>query len=747
MTVWGVNYLENNVADKLNINLRYCYGIGKLETELEFKHKGYAIYAPNGVMKTSFAKTMMDLSEGNTPKDLHFPDREPTCEITLNGEGLKKEEVFVVKSYDDKFSSSQVSTLLANAELRTKYERIHQSIGEAKKALDKALRNAAGFGERSRENLDPIIEDVFSGSYYEALSAIEDELTRTSQSDLSKADYKIIYDPKVQQFLSSEDVAAAVEDFAQKYDEITEQSPILRRNFQYHNVAQVQQQLEANNFFSAGHRISLADEKTDQMEEVSSDQSLRQRIEDEKLRVLNDEAVAKKFDTFNSKLKNKELQTFRDYITENKQLLPMLSDPEGLKRDLWMQYLRVAFDEYKTLVSEYRTGQSALAEIVKEADESRGDWDAVVADFNRRFLYLPFELSVENKADAILKGIAPSIAFVVKDAGEERRYASSEKQDLLRALSTGESRALYILDIMYEVFVRWKNRAKTLFVFDDISDSFDYKNKFAIIDFLEDVTKVEDTNFLAIVLTHNFDFLRTVSSRQICPAHQCRLAFRSDDGIKLEPFERTDIQSPFRKWQGRLAEPSVLIAYIPFLRNLIEYTLGAKDADGNANADYLQLTRMLHFKDETDALTIQDYKTVFESHLVSCTFPNIDLSQRVIDYLFAAADACENVADGINLEHKIALSIAIRVWAERYMIAKIRSSEPEYGVAKKQTGELFQKFKDLFNNQADTIGLLRRVNLITPANIHLNAFMYEPILDMGMAELVTLYQDVKSDLN
>ena len=187
----------------------------------------------------------------------------------------------------------------------------------------------------------------------------------------------------------------------------------------------------------------------------------------------------------------------------------MLNDREGLKRDLWMQYLRAALDEYKALVSEYRAGQSALAEIIADADSSRGDWDAVVADFNRRFLYLPFELSVENKADAILKGSAPSIAFIIKDSGEERRYASSEKQELLRALSTGESRALYILDIMYEVFVRWKNRTKTLFVFDDISDSFDYKNKFAIIDFLEDVTKTEDTNFLAIVLTHNFDFLRT----------------------------------------------------------------------------------------------------------------------------------------------------------------------------------------------------------------------------------------------
>lgn len=424
----------------------------------------------------------------------------------------------------------------------------------------------------------------------------------------------------------------------------------------------------------------------------------------------------------------------------------MLNDPEGLKRDLWMQYLRAAIDEYKALVSEYRAGQSVLAEIIADADSSRCDWDAVVADFNRRFLYLPFELSVENKADAILKGSAPSIAFIIKDAGEERRYASSEKQELLRALSTGESRALYILDIMYEVFVRWKNRTKTLFVFDDISDSFDYKNKFAIIDFLEDVTKTEDTKFLAIVLTHNFDFLRTVSSRDICPAHQCRLAFRSDDGIKLEPFERTDIQSPFRKWQGRLDEPSVLVAYIPFLRNLIEYTLGPKDANGNPNADYLQLTRMLHFKDETEALTIEDYKDVFERHLVGCTFPDVDLTQPIIEHLFATADECENVADGINLEHKIALSIAIRMRAERYMVEKIRSAEAEYDVSNKQTGKIFQKFKDLFNNEAEKIGLLRRVNLITPANIHLNSFMYEPILDMGMTELVTLYQNVKSDL-
>ncbi len=45
------------------------------------------------------------------------------------------------------------------------------------------------------------------------------------------------------------------------------------------------------------------------------------------------------------------------------------------------------------------------------------------------------------------------------------------------------------------------------------------------------------------------------------------------------------------------------------------------------------------------------------------------------------------------------------------MITKIRGSEPHHDTTKAQTGVLFQKFKDLFNNQSEEIDLLRRVNL------------------------------------
>ena len=91
--------------------------------------------------------------------------------------------------------------------------------------------------------------------------------------------------------------------------------------------------------------------------------------------------------------------------------------------------------------------------------------------------------------------------------------------------------------------------------------------------------------------------------------------------------------------------------------------------------------------------------------------------------------------------------MAIRIWTEKYIIGKIRSSDTNYDSSRKQTGQLVRDFKDRFNNQSEEILLMKRINLITPSNIHINAFMYEPILDMGFEELKVLYQDVKSKLN
>ena len=56
-----------------------------------------------------------------------------------------------------------------------------------------------------------------------------------------------------------------------------------------------------------------------------------------------------------------------------------------------------------------------------------------------------------------------------------------------------------------------QNGQEKLLIVDDIADSFDYKNKYAIIEYL--YVLAEDNLFSMIIMSHNFDFYRTVSSR------------------------------------------------------------------------------------------------------------------------------------------------------------------------------------------------------------------------------------------
>ena len=95
-----------------------------------------------------------------------------------------------------------------------------------------------------------------------------------------------------------------------------------------------------------------------------------------------------------------------------------------------------------------------------------------------------------------------------------------------------------------------------------------------------------------------------------------------------------------------------------------------------------------------------------------------------------------------NLENKIILAMAIRHKAEEYMWSKVTDKN---SISGSQTGELFQRYKKEFKNSTsykEQIRILESVNIMTPENIHLNSFMYEPILDMGIDELKNLHNKV-----
>lgn len=267
---------------------------------------------------------------------------------------------------------------------------------------------------------------------------------------------------------------------------------------------------------------------------------------------------------------------------------------------------------------------------------------------------------------------------------------------------------------------------------DDIADSFDYRNKYAIIQYLKDIS--EQPNFRQIILTHNFDFFRTVNSRFIGYEH-CLMAVKSDTALAL--VQATGIKNPFvNDWKlNFFLDRKKRIASIPFIRNIVEYTKGDQEAS------FTKLTSLLHWKSDSAAMTEGDldelYNSIFGTQGAWATPADL-----VVEGIGHEAAACLTADASINFENKIVLSIAIRLETERFMVDRINDPSFASGISTNQTAALFVRFRELPSSDTNAIATLQTVLLMTPENIHLNSFMYEPILDMSDDHLRKLYREV-----
>lgn len=718
--------------ERLNLVLENCYGIKNLRKQIDFsQHKACTIYAPNGSMKTSLANTFKDIADGISSQDRVFPNRKCIRTITdENGVDLPTECVLVIRPYDEELGHSEkTSTLLVNSELRKEYEELHKEIDNSKDLFLRAIKEQS----KSKKDIEKEISSTFTKSedeFYTALIRVENEIIDQKDAPFADIVYDKIFDDKVLALLNGKDVKAALEEYIKKYNELISKSTYFKKGiFSYYNAATIAKNLADNGFFNAKHSVNLnADEKI----EITNEKQLEELIAKEKEQISNDKELRKKFEHLEKALyKNVTVRDFKDYIDSREDLLPSLSNIEKFKEDIWKSYFKAKFEPYSDLIEKYRAAEKRKKEIEEKAREQRTQWEQVIEIFNSRF-FVPFVLTAKNRVSVIL-GQEPilSLGFTFQDGQEE---APVEKAALMKVLSNGEKKALYVLNIIFEVEARKKLKQETVFVIDDIADSFDYKNKYAIIQYLKDIA--DEPCFKQIILTHNFDFFRTIQSRFI-PYSHCLMAIKRSDGISLEAA--VGIRNIFvNDWKKNFfTDVKKRIASIPFIRNIIEYTRGATDPG------YVKLTSLLHWKNDSEDITQDDLDRIYNEVFNDNGSLN-DGKRSMIDIIRDEAQGCLDDADGINFENKIVLSIAIRLFAEKYMVEKINDPVFINSIDINQTQKLLDKFKDLFSGDTDHIDTIQRVILMTPENIHLNSFMYEPILDMSDEHLRKLYKDVSN---
>jgi len=718
--------------NKLKICLKNCYGIVSLDYEFDFdssgsRGKAYAIYAPNGLMKTSFSRTFEALSRGNVPKEERY-NRISTHVIEFDGNAISKESFYVLKSEIDISSDSPaITNILVDPENKARYDELLVDLDKLKKNLTRSLQRISKVKQTDIEQF--ILRDWNKKDFSNCIALIKQRLI---DDDLSSYEYNTIFDPKAIEVLKSQEFISKASEFNERYQELFNQAGSIYQKGVF-NPAKADTSfttLEKQGFFAGGHRVHLRGD-SGSIDKETLDlklQAIHAKIDgDEELKRLRTNLA-----------KNAQVQALTELLeglssTQVEFLLEKLqpANQTQFRKDLWTYYIQNNTDATAYLVS-YASSKEEIERIETDSAKAAPRWTKAVELFNDRFLDMPFKLSVANQTQAVLGKEQAKLKFTFKDGTDTVEWSRSE----IKTLSQGEKRALYLLNFIFEVEARKIAHQETLFIIDDVADSFDYKNKHAIVQYLRDLSNTPD--FYQIILTHNFDFFRTLANSNFVSYKRCLMANRNDGGITLEKAE--GINNYFiGKWKNNvLSNDCILCATIPFTRNLIEYT------KGDTHPDYMKLTSLLHWKDDTDQITVGNYLGIY-NRLFGSNY-SFDDTRPVIGLLFDKSNeiCARTTHDGLNLEDKVLLSMTIRLQAEVFLtneLRRIKGDENYWCQSMNQFGNLMKEYTALVPS-APEIRTLEKISITVSSNIHLNSFMYEPILDLTIDHLINLYNEV-----
>lgn len=732
--------------NKISFKLKHCYGINKLNFELNFNESNTnIIYASNGTMKTSFADTMKSLSNEIIPFD-RIENVSGIADVVVDdSRPINKDEILVIEAEKINDNMEENTSLLASKELKKEYDNIYNSINKKLKEFEKKIKQTSGFSSNEFYELCRSLFLPKSKNILEVFEYIykDFEIDDYKNEDLQKIKYKEIFNNDTEKLFNTSEFISLISEYVEKYNEIFSNSQILvKGKFNYYNAEVVSKNLNDNGYFDAGHKIKLKNSKL----EISDSKKFNELVENEKNKELQDVELKKRFNKIDEMLKSTVgVRNLKEYLINNREILHYLQDICEFKKNIVLNYILMNKDEFDNLMLECALSKDKIKDILGKAKNEVTVWQDVKEVFKRRF-YVPFDVILENKEDVILKEERLSLIYVF---GKNNIKVS--KDNMLNCLSTGERKAYYILNLLYELEKAKRANKEIFVVIDDLADSFDYRNKYAIVEYLYDFQK--NPKFKIVILTHNFDFYRTVSNRLNLKGKQAFFAEKNEDEICIENGKY--FENIFFKWKNQVySDKKIFIASIPFIRNISEYIKGR-----NKNYIYSQLTNILHIKQidtdmnienniykikSTNDIWVDDikkiYKSVWKIDDTKIKYQNL----KIKDLIFQVADEIERSINDNNifLENKIVLSIAIRLKAEMYMIKRINDDKKVNLIDKNQTRKLF----DLIDwNHKEDINIkktLTEVLLMTSENIHLNSFMYEPIIDMSIENLKYLYKEI-----
>ena len=718
----------------LKLHIRNCYGIGALDKDIDLSRGACIIYAPNGTMKSSLTKVFEDIATNKESVDRIYQERVSDRSILIDDIDIDPESIYVFKN-EDANGEKWVSTFLTNPDLKQRYDKIHKELADAKKILRTEIKKISGSSDIEAEILHSFKESENS-NIYDCFLYLKESVNGIAKSKFNFK-YNDVFDKagKVKEFIAeNEDIVMA---YFSKYNDLLSRSTFFshgENSFGTNQADALIASVEDNRFFKANHKLTLSDGS------VMSDKGhLKERVKHEIEVIFNDEELKEIYSTLEKKLsRNQDLKKFKEAIKNNRDMINRLSDYELLRKDVIVGYLQQSKDRFNSICNLYESKREELRNIIEDANAYTERWNNVIDLFNARF-FVPFKAKVANLPDILLNKETASLVFEYQD--ENGADIKVLENTSLKHLSQGELRAYNIMQNIFVIEGLKEDGKEHLLIMDDVADSFDYKNKYAILEYMYDI--LQHGSFKLMILTHNFDFYRTAVSR--LKINSVFFANRKNDRI-LELGQGL--------WKEDILKNKIIkkahdndrsfISLIPFARNIIEYS------KGQSSPEFSLLTACLHDKDNSATLTKGEIYDCMKPHLMDLRdMEAIERDKYYIDTLSEATTDAITDLNEIEITNKLVLSIAIRIKAEKYIKSKLTEEQlRDVNLRKDQTGNLCNAFKKYYSAlKPKECLLINKVLMLTSENIHLNNFMFEPIVDMPIKHLKDLYNEVDHLLN
>lgn len=691
-----------------------AFGIKSLHLNLENDKKMYQelIYSKNGSFKTSFSNTLYNLSNGTLENVFdRLTDEKAILDISIleNGKEIKNfDNRFVVFSreiYEQHSKllsdySSELETLTIDKK-NSEYikELLTEETIEIKLQVDNYLKGT-GLNFEILLNMFSNLED----GYLDRIIQLLNTIINHEAQDISEINIKKIYQ-KAYDIVDQNEFQSKISNYIQVLENKIN-AQLFDKNFNENNCLQFINNVDKAKYLSEtkSRGLFLKDKVYYDIDEV------KKIFEEEIKKISKDPEIIEQSKEITKLMGTaKESEFLKESIQKNPLLVKQLS---AGRKNILLSYLKSSSIDYNYWLEVVKKAKKELNNVLKIAQDKQTNFERAIEIYKNRFHPI-FDIKIVNKAESMLGIKTPTITFY------HNRYCEIPVSEtkLSQILSSGEKTTLNILKFIVE----YENCKKyhPFIILDDIVETFDYSNRYAFMEYINDLVNLEVPT---IVMTHNFEFYRTVSKR--IPKLRKSVASANSNGI-------VDIRTNNRinKNMENILKCSNVYDFfcaIPYLREIKTILLD----------DTKTLDSCLHYKENTSKLQIKDILLHFPRNAIKNL--KIDGSDIYIEKLFEISDNLSGF-DDFDIVKKTILSLSCRLLIERKIIANNFNLLSDINT--NQTAQLL----DLYGEKLfpDVKKYLEAVQLSTPEFIHANAFMYEPLIDINGKYLLELYNEIK----